>query len=219
MSNSSREAMLAAVKINGDALMTCTNVKLRNDKEIVMEAVKTGRDALLWASDNMRKDVDVLFEAVTYNGRALRYAIGLRDHKKIVLQAVKQDHPPMWILVITPLLVTIAIPVAYYLFVENERILKNFISNNTKLYNFLANKWYFDELYNFIFVEPIKKIGLFFWKKGDINSIDRYGPDGLSKLVKNLSDKAVNFQSGYLYHYAFVMLIGFSILLTYLILY
>ena len=91
MSNSSREAMLAAVKINGDALMTCTNVKLRNDKEIVMESVKTGRDALLWASDNMRKDVDVLFEAVTYNGRALRYAIGLRDHKKIVLQAVKQD--------------------------------------------------------------------------------------------------------------------------------
>ena len=61
MSNSSREAMLAAVKINGDALMTCTNVKLRNDKEIVMESVKTGRDALLWASDNMRKDVDVLF--------------------------------------------------------------------------------------------------------------------------------------------------------------
>ena len=89
MSNSSREAMLAAVKINGDALMTCTNVKLRNDKEIVLEAVKTGRDALLWASDNMRKDVDVLFEAVTYNGRALRYAIGLRDHKKIVLDLIQ----------------------------------------------------------------------------------------------------------------------------------
>ena len=81
------------------------------------------------------------------------------------------------------------------------------------------NKWYFDELYNFIFVEPIKKIGTFFWKKGDINTIDRYGPDGLSKIVKIISDKAVNFQSGYLYHYAFVMLIGFSILLTYLILY
>ena len=71
----------------------------------------------------------------------------------------------------------------------------------------------------FIFVEPLKKIGLFFWKKGDINIIDRYGPDGLSKIVKIISDKAVNFQTGYLYHYAFVMLIGFSILLTYLILY
>ena len=97
--------------------------------------------------------------------------------------------------------------------------MKNFVLKNQTLYNFLVNKWYFDELYNFIFVEPLKKIGLFFWKKGDINIIDRYGPDGISKLVKNISNKAINFQSGYLYHYAFVMLIGFSIILTYLILY
>ena len=67
-------------------------------------------------------------------------------------------------------------------------------------------------------VAPVKKIGVFLWRKGDINTIDRYGPDGLSKLVKIISDKAVNFQSGYLYHYAFVMLIGFSALLTFLIL-
>jgi len=137
----------------------------------------------------------------------------------LFLQTFKHDHPPTWLLVLTPLFVTIAIPVAYYLFIKNDKILKNLIFTNQKIYNFLLNKWYFDELYNFIFVEPIKKIGLFFWKKGDINTIDRYGPDGLSRLIKNISDKAVNFQSGYLYHYAFVMLIGFSILLTYLILY
>ena len=137
----------------------------------------------------------------------------------LFLQTIQQGHPPTWLLVITPLLVIIAIPTAYYLFVKNERILKNFILKNHRLYNFLVNKWYFDELYNFIFVEPAKKIGLFFWKKGDINTIDRYGPDGISRLVKIISDKAVNFQSGYLYHYAFAMLIGFSILLTYLILY
>ena len=137
----------------------------------------------------------------------------------LFLQTFQQDHPPTWLFVITPLLVIIAIPTAYYLFVENERILKNFILKNNRLYNFLVNKWYFDELYHFIFVEPVKKIGLFFWKKGDVNTIDRYGPDGLSRLIKIISDKAVNFQSGYLYHYAFVMLIGFSILLTYLILY
>ena len=129
------------------------------------------------------------------------------------------DHAPIWLLVITPLIVILAIPIAYYLFVKNEKILKNLILKHQTLYNFLINKWYFDDLYNFIFVEPIKKIGLFFWKEGDVNIIDRYGPDGLSKLVKTVSDKAVNFQSGYLYHYAFVMLIGFSILLTYLILY
>jgi len=137
----------------------------------------------------------------------------------LFLQTIQHDHPPTWLLVITPLIVIIAIPTAYYLFVENEKILKNFVLKNQTLYNFLVNKWYFDDFYNFIFVEPIKKIGLFFWKKGDINTIDRYGPDGLSRLVKIISDKAVNFQSGYLYHYAFVMLVGFSILLTYLILY
>jgi len=137
----------------------------------------------------------------------------------LFLNSIQHDHLPIWSLIITPTIVIIAIPIAYYLFVENEKILKNFILKNQVLYNFLVRKWYFDELYNFIFVEPLKKIGLFFWRKGDMNTIDRYGPDGLSRLVKIISVKAVHFQSGYLYHYAFVMLIGFSMLLTYLILY
>ena len=137
----------------------------------------------------------------------------------LFLQSVEHAHPPKWLLLLTPMIVILAIPVSYYLFIQNEKILRNFLLKNQLLYNFLLKKWYFDELYNLIFVEPIKKIGLFLWRKGDINIIDRYGPDGLSKLVKNISDKAVNFQSGYLYHYAFVMLVGFSILLTYLILY
>jgi len=136
----------------------------------------------------------------------------------LFLNAIQYHHPPNWLLVITPTIVIFAIPIAYYLFVKNEKILQNFVFKNHALYNFLLNKWYFDDLYNFIFVEPLKKIGLFLWRKGDINTIDRYGPEGLSKLVKIISDKAVHFQSGYLYHYAFVMLIGFSVLLTYLIL-
>ena len=137
----------------------------------------------------------------------------------LFLQTIQHDHPPTWLFVTTPLIVIITIPIAHYLFVKNEGIVKNLVLKNQLMYNFLLNKWYFDDLYNFVFVEPIKKIGLFFWKKGDINIIDRYGPEGLSRLVKIISDKAVHFQSGYLYHYAFVMLIGFSILLTYLILY
>jgi len=136
----------------------------------------------------------------------------------LFLNAIQYHHPPNWLLVITPTIVIFAIPIAYYLFVKNEKILQNFVFKNHALYNFLLNKWYFDDLYNFIFVEPLKKIGLFLWRKGDINTIDRYGPEGLSKLVKIISDKAVHFQSGYLYHYAFVMLIGFSVLLTYFIL-
>jgi NADH-quinone oxidoreductase subunit L len=93
--------------------------------------------------------------------------------------------------------------------------LDQFISVNQPLYNFLVNKWYFDELYDFLFVRPAKKIGQFFWKTGDGMIIDGFGPDGLTKMVKMVSDKAVQFQTGFLYHYAFAILIGLSLLLTY----
>ena len=85
--------------------------------------------------------------------------------------------------------------------------------------NFLATLYlkYNLELYEFIFVKPIKFIGFILWKKGDQNTIDRYGPDGFSKAIKFFSNKAVKFQSGFIYDYAFVMLLGLSLLLTYLI--
>jgi len=141
------------------------------------------------------------------------------DDSILFLKSFEHDHLPIWLIFLTPALVIFAIPISYYLFIKNEKILKNFILRNNSLYNFLLNKWYFDELYDFIFVNPIKKLGTFLWRKGDVDIIDRYGPDGISKLIQTISSKAVNFQSGYLYHYAFVMLIGFSLLLTFLILY
>ena len=67
-------------------------------------------------------------------------------------------------------------------------------------------------------MSPLKKIGLFFWKKGDLGTIDKFGPDGISKVVKMISNKAGKFQTGFIYDYAFVMLIGLTTLLTYLIL-
>ena len=91
-------------------------------------------------------------------------------------------------------------------------------NENKPFYLFLKNKWYFDELYDVLFVKPSKKIGSIFWNKGDLGFIDRFGPDCISKLIKKLSDKAGIFQTGFIYDYAFVMLIGLSILLTYLIL-
>ena len=136
----------------------------------------------------------------------------------LFLNNIYHEQPPMWLLIVTPIIIILAIPISYFLFVKNQNILNKLVSKNQFLYKFLLNKWYFDKLYNFIFVEPIKKLGLIFWKNGDENTINKYGPDGLAKLIKMASVKAVNFQSGYLYHYAFVMLIGFSLLLTYLIL-
>ena len=128
-------------------------------------------------------------------------------------------HPPLWFLLLTPILVLLAIPLSYYFFVKDKKSLDGFVEINKPLYNFLVNKWYFDELYDFLFVKPAKKIGTFFWKIGDGTIIDGLGPDGLAKLVKLVSDKAVQFQSGFLYHYAFVILIGLSILLTYMMIF
>jgi NADH-quinone oxidoreductase subunit L len=134
------------------------------------------------------------------------------------LNEIKHDHIPLWFLLITPILVVIAIPISFYYFIYNTKILEEFKNTNLPLHNFLLNKWYIDELYEVIFVKPIKKVGSFFWKTGDQGIIDKFGPDGISKIVKMISNKAVRFQTGYIYDYAFVMLIGLSILLTYLIL-
>ena len=134
------------------------------------------------------------------------------------LNPLISDHPPIWLLITTPILVIISIPVSYYLFIINKTIVKNLIEGNKPFYLFLKNKWYFDELYEVIFIKPCKYLGFFFWKKIDGLTIDKFGPDGISKLIKHFSLKAVKFQSGFIYQYAFVMLIGFSLLLTLLIL-
>ena len=135
------------------------------------------------------------------------------------LKPLSTEHPPLWFILITPILVLLSIPIAYYLFVKNKDIPKKIAEVNRPLYNFLVNKWYFDELYNFLFIRSSKKIGLFFWKVVDIKIIDKFGPDGISFLIKNLSIKASKFQTGFIYQYAFMILIGFSALLTFFILY
>ncbi|HEU4805868.1 MAG TPA: NADH-quinone oxidoreductase subunit L, partial [Nitrobacter sp.] len=82
------------------------------------------------------------------------------------------------------------------------------------LYQFLLNKWYFDELYELIFVRPAKWLGRFLWKKGDGFVIDGFGPDGVSSGVLDVTRNVVRLQTGYLYHYAFAMLIGVAGLIT-----
>ena len=133
------------------------------------------------------------------------------------LKPLSTEHPPLWFLISTPTLVIISIPISYYLFLKNKDLPEQFIKINKPLYQFLLNKWYFDELYDFIFVKPSKKLGMFLWKFFDLRIIDGFGPDGISALIKKFSVKANKFQSGFIYQYAFVMLLGFSALLTYLI--
>ena len=133
------------------------------------------------------------------------------------LKPLSTDHPPLWFLLLTPTLVILSIPLAYYLFLKNRNLPERLASINKPLYQFLLNKWYFDELYDALFVKPSKKLGLFLWKFFDLKIIDGFGPDGISSMIKKFSVKANKFQSGYIYQYAFVMLLGFSALLTFLI--
>ena len=133
------------------------------------------------------------------------------------LKPLSTEHPPFWFLILTPTLVVISIPIAYYFFLKNKNLPKQFAEVNKPLYQFLLNKWYFDEIYDFVFVKPSKKLGLFLWKFFDLKIIDGFGPDGISALIKRFSIKANKFQSGFIYQYAFVMLLGFSALLTFLI--
>ena len=80
------------------------------------------------------------------------------------LEPLSTDHPPLWFLILTPTLVTLSIPLAYYLFVKNKNFAAQLVSINEPLYKFLLNKWYFDEIYETLFVKSSKKFGLFLWK-------------------------------------------------------
>ena len=133
------------------------------------------------------------------------------------LKQTAHGHPPLWLLILIPTLVISAIPLSFILFLKRKDIVEGFINNNRPFYNFLVKKWYFDELYNLIFVKSFRGIGTFLWKRGDVKTIDAYGPDGVAKVIKNLSDRASSVQSGYLYHYATVILIGVILIISFLI--
>ena len=124
---------------------------------------------------------------------------------------------PTWLFFFIISLIISSIPISYFLFLKKKKNVEALIENQKPLYNFLKNKWYFDELYENIFVKPLKKIGNVFWKKIDVGIIDHFGPDGISKVVKNFSIISSKLQSGFLYHYALTTLIGLIILMTILI--
>ena len=133
------------------------------------------------------------------------------------LKQTAHEHPPLWLLILIPTLVISAIPISFILFLKRKDIVEGFINNHKPFYNFLVKKWYFDELYNLIFVKSFRGIGTFLWQRGDVKTIDAYGPDGVAKVIKNLSDRASSVQSGYLYHYATVILIGVILIVSFLI--
>ncbi|MBB3935331.1 NADH-quinone oxidoreductase subunit L [Aureimonas phyllosphaerae] len=106
--------------------------------------------------------------------------------------------------------------VAYIFYIRQPQRPAQVAARNPSLYKFLLNKWYFDELYDVLFVRSAKWLGRFLWKKGDVAVIDRLGPDGISARALDVTGWVVRLQTGYLYHYAFVMLIGVAALVTFM---
>jgi NADH-quinone oxidoreductase subunit L len=125
---------------------------------------------------------------------------------------------PIWVKLAPFVAMIVGFLVSYQFYIRDPSAPVRLAERNRGLYQFLLNKWYFDELYDFLFVRPAKRLGYFLWKKGDGAVIDGLGPDGISARVVDVTNRVVKLQSGYLYHYAFAMLIGVAALVTWMML-
>lgn len=117
---------------------------------------------------------------------------------------------PTWVKFSPFTVMLTGLAIAWLAYIKNTDWPQRFVAQFGVLYTFLLNKWYFDELYNLLFVKPAFAIGRFFWKFGDVGFIDRFGPNGLAALVVQGNKVTRRLQSGYLYTYALVMLIGLA---------
>jgi NADH-quinone oxidoreductase subunit L len=115
-----------------------------------------------------------------------------------------------------PLTVTaIGFAAAWWVYIRREGMGARIAARKGPIWSFLYNKWYFDELYDATFVRGARVLGDLFWKGGDQKLIDGLGPDGVSALSYEVGRRTGRLQTGYLYHYAFVMLVGVVALLSY----
>lgn len=117
-------------------------------------------------------------------------------------------HVPTWVKILPIVVGAIGIAVAFYMYIVRTDLPAQIAARFNRLYLFLYNKWYFDELYDALFVRPAKSLGHALWRDGDGTLIDGLGPDGVAAVARNLAERASRLQSGYVYHYAFAMLIG-----------
>jgi NADH-quinone oxidoreductase subunit L len=132
-----------------------------------------------------------------------------------ILEAL--HHVPYGVAMLPTLMMALGFVIAWYFYVRNPALPAELARQHEPLYKFLLNKWYIDELYDVIFVRPTLWLGRLLWKQGDGRIIDGLGPDGVSARVLDITRGAMRLQTGYLYHYAFAMLIGVAALITWFI--
>jgi NADH-quinone oxidoreductase subunit L len=138
----------------------------------------------------------------------------LSDHDSIE----GAHHAPFWVGKLPLAVGLLGIFCAWVAYIKRPEIPGLVVEKFRWVYLFLLNKWYFDELYDFLFVRPALALGRFLWKDGDGRMIDGFGPDGISSVTRGLSVLASRLQTGYLYHYAFAMLIGVVALVSWYLL-
>jgi NADH-quinone oxidoreductase subunit L len=126
----------------------------------------------------------------------------------------EMHHVPLWVVGAPTLMMIGGFLVAYWFYIYDPEAPARLAKRHEPLYRFLLNKWYFDELYDLVFVRPSLWLARVLWKRGDGWVIDGFGPDGVSARVIDVTRGVVRLQTGYLYHYAFVMLIGVAALIT-----
>jgi len=124
------------------------------------------------------------------------------------------EHIPLWIALLPTLMMAVGFVVAWQFYIRRPDVPVELARQHQVLYQFLLNKWYFDEIYDAILVKPTKWLGRLLWKGGDGWLIDGFGPDGVSARVLDVTRNVVRLQTGYLYHYAFAMLIGAAAFIT-----
>ncbi|SFR82901.1 NADH-quinone oxidoreductase subunit L [Sphingomonas jatrophae] len=117
---------------------------------------------------------------------------------------------PPWVKLSATVVMLIGLAIAWYAYLKDTSAPARFTATFRVLYDFLLHKWYWDELYHLLFVRPAFWFGRLFWKRGDQGTIDRFGPNGIAALVQGGSVAARRLQSGYLYTYALVMLLGLA---------
>jgi NADH-quinone oxidoreductase subunit L len=134
--------------------------------------------------------------------------------ESIVLHVGEHHEIPLWVLFAPLAASLIGLAIAYYYYILHPELPRQIAAKRGMLYVFLYNKWYFDELYDLVFVRPARRLARLLWKVGDERIIDGLGPNGISARVLDATRGAVRLQSGYIYHYAFAMLMGAAALAT-----
>jgi NADH-quinone oxidoreductase subunit L len=123
-------------------------------------------------------------------------------------------HVPAWVAYLPFVMMVLGYTVALRFYIYRPDIPVELARQHDVLYRFLLNKWYFDEIYDFLIVRPTLRLGRALWKFGDGWVVDGLGPDGISARVLDVTRNVIRLQTGYLYHYAFAMLIGVAGLIT-----